>query len=110
MKMTVYSSDFRNQFQAIRPDNFSYEGLELLYDYFEELDPDMELDVIAICCDYEEAHYSDIIGQYETDISEELGDDCTDEDAKIAYIREWLNDNTSVVGESSEGVFVYQSF
>ena len=110
MKMTVYASDFRDQFQAIRPNNFSYEALELLYDYFEELDPDMELDVIAICCDYEEAHWSDIIGRYDTDICEALGDDCQDDDAKIEYIREWLNDNTCVVGEVNEGVFVYQSF
>ena len=38
--------------------NFSYRGLELLYDYFEEIEEEtqtqLELDVIAICCEYTE--------------------------------------------------------
>ena len=42
----------------IRPDNFSYEGLTALYDYLTELEEDlgeeMELDVIAICCEFTE--------------------------------------------------------
>jgi hypothetical protein len=35
-----------------RGNQFSYEGLELIYDHLEEWYPDMELDVIAICCDF----------------------------------------------------------
>jgi hypothetical protein len=110
MKATLSSYDFINEFRQIRPDNFSYEALEMLFDYLEEIDPEMEFDPIAICCDFQESHYSDIIGDYETDICEALGDDCDDEDAKIEYIRNWLNDNTSVVGEPLEGVFVFLSF
>ena len=56
MKQTVSLSDFRDAFQSIRPDNFSYEGLEALFDWLEELDADCEteLDVIALCCEYSE--------------------------------------------------------
>ena len=58
IKQTVTESDFRDAFQAIRPDNFSYEGLGALYDYLENLSDDIgddiELDVIALCCDYTE--------------------------------------------------------
>ena len=58
MKTTVYLNDFRDAFQRVRPDNFSYDGLEALYDhlteYEQDTDEEIELDVIAICCDYVE--------------------------------------------------------
>jgi len=52
----INQADFISAFKSIRPDNFSYEGLKALYGYFEELseDQNIELDVIAICCDYTE--------------------------------------------------------
>ena len=53
---TVSKSHFIDAFKSIRPDNFSYEGLTALYEYFDELseDQDIEFDVIAICCDFTE--------------------------------------------------------
>jgi len=49
---------FVDEFQKIRPNNFSYEGLHALYDYFDDLSHDIglpiEFDPIAICCDYRE--------------------------------------------------------
>jgi hypothetical protein len=58
MKQTVYLEDFRRAFQSTRPNNFSYEGLIALYDYFQNLEDDigeeLDLDVIAVCCDYSE--------------------------------------------------------
>ena len=49
---------FVDEFRKIRPDNFSYEGLHALYDYFEELSHDIgqpiEFDPISICCDFSE--------------------------------------------------------
>ena len=52
----INQADFISAFKSIRPDNFSYEGLKALYGYFEELseDQNIELDVIAICCEYSE--------------------------------------------------------
>ena len=62
MKQPVNEQDFRAAFQAMRSDNFSYEGLGALFEYFEELeeglDEEFELDVIAICCDF--AEYKDL--------------------------------------------------
>lgn len=62
MKTTVSLYDFREAFRGVRPDNFSYEGLEALFDFLEQLEEDtgqeMELDVIAICCDFSE--YQDL--------------------------------------------------
>lgn len=49
---------FRDQFSIIRPENFSYKGLTALYDYLIEWEEDsgeqIELDVIALCCDFQE--------------------------------------------------------
>ena len=57
MKQNVSKSTFMDSFK-IRKDNFSYEGLDTLYDYLIDLELDMdketELDVIAICCDFAE--------------------------------------------------------
>ena len=58
MKQTINFYDFERAFKAIRPDNFSYEGLKVLYDWFESIDDDCgtetELDVIAMCCEFSE--------------------------------------------------------
>jgi len=54
MYQTVNLHDFRKAFQEIRPNNFSYEGLEVLFNYLEEMEPQYALDVIAVCCDFSE--------------------------------------------------------
>lgn len=59
MKETVTKYSFREAFrEAGRADQFSYEALGLLFDYFEEFEEgtgqEMELDVIAICCEWSE--------------------------------------------------------
>ena len=58
MKQSLNEYDFRNAFMAVRPNNFSYEGLTVLFDALEEYEEgtgeEMELDAIAICCDYTE--------------------------------------------------------
>ena len=60
MKESVNIHRFRDGFvEAGRKDSFSYEGLGLLFEYFEELEKDMggeeiEYDPIAICGEYNE--------------------------------------------------------
>jgi len=105
MKQTINLSDFRDAFQNMdRKENFSYEGLELLFDMFEENDPEMELDVIAICCEYYENDWQTIAREYDIEF-----DDEDDDEAKKETVREYLNDNTFLVGETDQG-FVYQAF
>ena len=57
----VTESQFINAFKSwdTYKNNFSYEGLKALYEYFEEVaecsdSGTFELDVVAICCDYAE--------------------------------------------------------
>ena len=50
--------DFLEAFKALRPENFTTKGLTSLFKYLESLEDDtgisIELDVIALCCDYAE--------------------------------------------------------
>ena len=59
MKQTVNEWDFIEAFrQAGRKENFTTEGLSALFKEFEDYEDstgeEIELDVIAICCDYTE--------------------------------------------------------
>jgi hypothetical protein len=54
----ITQNEFIDTFKKVRPDNFSYEGLEVLFEHLEmvedSLDKPLVFDVIAICCDYTE--------------------------------------------------------
>lgn len=108
MKTTVSIYDFRNAFQSIRPDNFSYEGLEILFNGLEEFEGDtgeeLELDVIAICCDFCEMHYTDILREYDIDY------DNVDDDELDTVIEEYLEQNTWVLGKTDSGNYVFREF
>jgi hypothetical protein len=59
MKMTVDFGTFQERFDIMsRKDQFSSNGLRALFDYLEDLENDLgeeiEVDVIALCCDYVE--------------------------------------------------------
>ena len=102
MIQTINCSDFRDAFRVMgRINQFSYEGLTALFDYLEELDPDFDLDVIALCCDYSEDSVEQIAEQYniEVDSIDEL------EDA----VRAHLEENTSIVADLN-GRFLYAQF
>lgn len=68
-----------------RQANFSREGRRQLYDYLQELSEitgePIEVDVIALCCDYSEC--------FVEDIQKEIGED---------YTLENLSDYTTVIG------------
>ena len=58
MKTIIDQNDFIKAFKDLRPSNFSVEGLIALYEHLEnfeeDTDKEIELDVIAFCCDYSE--------------------------------------------------------
>ena len=90
---------FREAFRlAGRMEQFSYEGLEVLFDYLEELSEDtgepIKLDVVALCCEYYESSIEEIIDQYNIDVSYVEGD----EDEIKEMVREYLEYRTSVCG------------
>ena len=108
-------SDFVNAFERYnRMDNFSREGLEVLFDYLEDYSDStgepIELDVIALCCEYEESSIQEIIDNYAVEGTEpEEGEEAfTDEEIR-QIVHDFLLANTSVCGETSDG-FVYACF
>jgi hypothetical protein len=109
MKKTVSVYDFRDAFQQIRPNNFSYEGLTILFDYFEQLEEDcgqeIELDVIAICCDYSEDTPLSIAENYGIEI------DPNENDEEIMQqVKDFLETETIMVGSTDAGTIVYANF
>ena len=101
MKQTINEWQFRDAFRDCgRGEQFSYEGLGLLYEWFEEYEEssgqEMELDVIAICCDFSEEDIEDIAANYDIDADN---------------VEEYLHENTLLVGLTAEGRnAVYMAF
>ena len=109
MKTTVTLFDFREAFRAMdRQDKFTYEGLEILFDFLEDMERDigeeLELDVIALCCDFAQEHWEDIAYNYSIDLA-----NFEDDDEKREVVREYLENETILVGEDGQ-TFLYQVF
>ena len=68
MKQSINMYDFERAFKNFERDNFSYDGLKALFEYLEEygdgMGEEVELDVIALCCEY--AEY-DSLSEYNDD-------------------------------------------
>jgi len=106
MKTTVNFYDFKREFKAIRPNNFTDEGLIILWEYLEEYEEstgeELELDVIALCCDYNEDEPQDIALNYDIDT--------TSEEEPLYIVKDYLHQNTSVIGITPSGTIIYQVF
>jgi len=112
MIQTINLDDFRQAFQNMgRGEQFSYEALELIFDHLEECDPDFELDVIAICCDFTEGNFQEVANELDDDETE-LAQECEglDDDETAQLISEKLADKTTVLGVTSDNTIVYQQF
>ena len=112
MKQTINSCDFIDAFRAHgRQNQFSYAGLRALFEYLEEMEDgmgeEMELDVIALCCDYSE-FASAKEAATEHGMPAEDDKDEQDEDAIEEHALQWLQDRTSVIPHDS-GIII-QSF
>jgi hypothetical protein len=108
MKTYISQYDFRRAFQECRPDNFSYEGLKILFEYLEEYEMDigeeLELDVIGLCCDFSESTFEDIAALYniEIDINE-------NEDEQKQQVIDFLQSEGAYVGETLNSI-IYRNF
>jgi hypothetical protein len=124
MKQTVNSYDFEQAFKNFGRyggdnDNFSYQGLQLLFDYLvgyeEDTEEEMELDVIGLCCDFTESTKEELLSDFGESI--ELHS-LNDEDEDNEQIAEYLNENTMYVGRTEPSeyskikvpTYIYQAF
>jgi hypothetical protein len=107
MYQEISQYDFTEAFRTMnREDNFTYAGLQALFEYLEELEEStgekMELDVIAICCDFSE--YPTALEAAEQYGFQSGPDD--DEDEREESAKDYLADNTSVIDVGTTGVII----
>lgn len=112
MKTTVYRDEFHNYFNGsdTYKNQFSYEALDIIFDYIEEYEAstgdDVEFDLVSICCDFAENAIEDIVFNYGYMMDP---DAVKDKD----YIEEFLVDHTQVCGSyelNGDTFFVYGQF
>jgi hypothetical protein len=109
MKQTINFSDFVDAFRAYdRYDQFGYQALMVIFEYLEEMEEstgqELELDVVAICCEYATDNWMDIAANYSIEIDEN-----ENEDEQKQQVIDYLNENTVVLGETDCEI-VYQIF
>lgn len=100
--------ELKRRFEEANRDYFSVTACEALIEEFEALGENVELDIVAICCDYTEAEPEDIYNDYENleDIAETKDEDGDiDEDALI----DALNYHTYAI-KLNNGCILYQNF
>lgn len=102
MKMTLDQSDFVNAFRnAGRGEQFSYAAFEALFEHLEDTNPEYELDVIGLCCEwteYDSAAEAASGYDWEPDENE-------DEEENEESALEYLKDRTTVI-EFTGGILI----
>lgn len=97
---TLTKHGFVCAFQRVRPDNFTYAGLEALYDYLddysEQAGHNIEFDPIAFCCEYTE--YENLAEFHDNYDSEEYPD------------MESIGDSTIVIPIDGTDSFIIECF
>lgn len=111
MIQTINLYDFIESFRRMdRGNQFTHDALSLIFEYIEEYEDStgeqVELDVIALCCEWNESTPAEIIDQYQTGIDTEG----MNEEQIAAAVYEWLNDETTVAGLTDAGFLVYVQF
>ena len=96
MIRTINQYDFIDAFRKMgRENNFSYNGLVALYEYLEMLGDDLgqpiELDVIALCCEYTEY---DNLEEFQADYNEDYE---TIEDIQNATTVIMIDDDSFII-------------
>lgn len=105
MKQTINKSQFIDAFQSSQyKDNFSYEGLCMLYEYLEDLadetGEEYELDIVALACEFTESTYDEVISDYSIDMSEASNNE--------QHVLDYLEYNSIVCGYNDDIVLYYQ--
>ena len=95
--------------QSSRKDQFSYDALGAIFEYLEDYSNDtgenVELDIVAICCDWAEMTWKDVAMSYDVDLSQ-----CTDDDERIGEVESFLCDNTQSMALPDGESFVFIQF
>ena len=112
MKTDVNFSQFYDAFKnSSYKNNFSYDGLRALYDYLidyeENTGTEIELDVVALCCDYTEYEdIYDVIDAYslQLDLNDIDLNDLETED--LENIKNQLEDLTTIIEVENDKIII----
>ena len=107
MKQTINKTQFIDAFQSSQyKDNFSYDGLGMLYEYLEDLadetGEEYDLDLVALACEFTESSYDEVISDYSL-----ISDD--DNSSKQQDVLDYLEYNT-VVCNYNDDIVLYHQF
>lgn len=116
---TVNPTDlYRMACRMDRGTNFGYAGWNAIGDYLEQLSEDLgedlEIDIVAICCDYSMVEsIEEFLQEFPRFLDEQgiEGEDWQewDEDEKLSAISEYLSDNASCIAAQSD-MIIWQAF
>ena len=120
MKMTVDARMMKEMFVNYNRDYYSFSGLETLLEYYNEIDPEMEFDPVAICCDCNEyaenaaCSFDNLVSDYgyKYPIDEWLEDNALEEneldnDEYLAALVERLEDETTVLHVANGNYIIF---
>jgi len=112
MKQTVNVYQFVQAFRDMERNNFSHEGLHVLYEYLEDDDfNEYELDVIGLCCEYCEATPIEIADMYRIELPNVYGLEADIQDlALMNVVCDWLGCEGALIGQTSNNTIVFQNF
>lgn len=104
---TVNRDEFINAFDEYnRSENFSIEARGLIFDYLDGMGENVELDPIAICCEFSEMEFNEVAENYSEAPQPGEYDDVDD---WVEALEEYLNDNTLLIGRAV-GCFTFADF
>lgn len=118
---TIDKSLFRSRFEDYKRvgknKNFSYNGLDALFEYLENLESEtgeqIELDVVGLCCDFSEYSISELWNDYSHLFQDLSRDDHEDDDSLNDAMLEVLRDHTTVIEVShydAENTYIIGAF
>ena len=110
MIQTIGKSQFIDAFcNAGRQDQFSYDALCAMFEYIESYEDDsgeqVELDVIALCCEWAEGDYTEIAGDYDIEI-----DATNTSEENTEKVMEYLEENSPHAVELDNGKILFVQF
>lgn len=95
------ATQFAHAFNEVSPNSFTIQALEALFDYLDELSEDMgediELDPIAIRCDWAEYADKELWEEYADQFEDQL-----EEDDGAVELAEYMEEETTILRVSSD--------
>lgn len=112
MKKTLTHYEAANEIYEVYDHKFSYAAAHALAEYYEDLEDEMgeeiEIDPVAIACDWMEcADKKELLVAYGYVLNEDWA--LEDQDAKTEAVLDYLRDNTTVIELNSSG-YIVQAF